>query len=62
MVFANCSVIVMIDHTNGFRNVKKHINRAIQEISDAAMTNAVRAEELTVIANELSMSTDGVSH
>jgi hypothetical protein len=28
----------------------------------AAMTNAVRAEELTVVANELSTSTDGVSH
>jgi methyl-accepting chemotaxis protein len=39
-----------------------YINRAIQEISDAAMTNAVRAEELTVVANELSTSTDGVSH
>ena len=26
------------------------------------MTNAVRAEELIVVANELSMSTDGVSH
>ena len=26
------------------------------------MTNAVRAKELTVVANELSMSTDGVSH
>ena len=39
-----------------------YINRAIQEISDAVMTNAVRAEELTVIANELSTSTDGVSH
>jgi len=26
------------------------------------MTNAVRAEELTVVANELSTSTDGVSH
>ena len=31
-------------------------------LSDAAMTNAVRAEELTVVANELSTSTDGVSH
>lgn len=39
-----------------------YINRAIQEISDAAMTNAVRAEELTVVANGLSTSTDGVSH
>ena len=39
-----------------------YINRAIQEISDAAMTNAVRAEKLTVVANELSTSTDGVSH
>ena len=38
-----------------------YINRAIQEISDAAMTNAVRAEELTVVANELSTSTDGVA-
>ena len=28
----------------------------------AAMTNVVRAEELTVVANELSASTDGVSH
>lgn len=33
-----------------------YINRAIQEISDAAMTNAVRAEELTVVASELSQS------
>lgn len=37
-----------------------YINRAIQEISDAAMTNAVRAEELTVVADELSSSNDMV--
>ncbi len=37
-----------------------YINRAIQEISDAAMTNAVRAEELTVVADELSTSNDMV--
>ncbi len=38
-----------------------YINRAIQEISDAAMTNAVRAEELTVVASELSQSNLSVS-
>ena len=38
-----------------------YINRAIQEISDAAMTNAVRAEELTVVANELAQSNQSVS-
>ncbi len=38
-----------------------YINRAIQEISDAAMTNAVRAEELTVVAGELSQSNLSVS-
>ena len=38
-----------------------YINRAIQEISDAAMTNAVRAEELTVVANELAQSNQFVS-
>lgn len=37
-----------------------YINRAIQEISDAAMTNAVRAEELNVVAKELASSNEGV--
>jgi len=37
-----------------------YINRAIQEISDSAMTNAVRAEELTVVASELSESNEAV--
>lgn len=37
-----------------------YINRAIQEISDSAMTNAVRAEELTVVAGELSESNEAV--
>ena len=33
MVFANWSVIEMIDHSKGLRNVKKHIYR--QKASDA---------------------------
>ena len=38
MVFANCSVIEMIDHSKGLRNVKKHIYRQKASGAFAAMT------------------------
>ena len=39
MVFANCSVIEMIDHSKGLRNVKKHIYRCKKlPVLFAAMT------------------------
>ena len=44
MVFANCSVIEMIDHSKGLRNVKKHIYRQKASSAFCSDDNDIRRQ------------------